>query len=190
MDLIDSGKRERRQSFVIALAVAVGLSVLLAPVVEAATQKIKGTVTAKVKDTNGDGIESEAIGEAGAPAPTGGSSGAIAVRTFAGGNQFLGAADCDPPGTGGPTDIFGSTLTVPGGHHVTAVIVTGTASVQVRAQAVGSGQIPLLTLEATAENPVSVLGLDNGLELTDNLILECTSGAGQFAAIGQDVSND
>lgn len=187
---MDSGKRERRQSFVVALVLALAVSVLAAPVVEAAVTKIKGTVTAKVKDTNGDGIESEAINEAGSPAPTGGSSGALAVRTFAGGNQFLGAADCDPPGTGGPTDIFGDTLTVPGGHHVTAVIVTGTASVEVRADAVGGGAIPLLTLEATAENPTSVLALDNGLELTDNLILQCTSGAGQFAAIGQDISND
>jgi hypothetical protein len=190
LDLVHSEKRERRQSFVVALAVAVGLSVLLAPVVEAAVTKVKGTVTAKVKDTNGDGIESEVIEDAGAPAPTGGSTGALAVRTFAGGNQFLGAADCDPPGTGGPTDIFGDTLTVPGGHHVTAVIVTGTASVQVRAQAVGSGNIPLLTLAATADNPVVTLALDNGLELTDNLILQCTSGSGQFAAIGQDISND
>ena len=188
MDLIDSGKRERRQSFVLALVLALAVSVLAAPVVEAAVTRIKGTVN--VKDTNGDGIESEAIDQAGAPAPTGGSSGALAVRTFAGGNQFLGAADCDPPGTGGPTDVFGSTLTVPGGHHVTAVIVTGTASVQVRAAAVGGGNIPLLTLRATNENPVTTLALDNGLELTDNLILQCTSGAGQFAAIGQDISND
>lgn len=188
LDLIDSGKRERRQSFLVALAVAVGLSVLFAPVVEAAVQTIKGTVTAKIKDTNGDGLESEVIDQAGQPAPTGGSSGALAVRTFGGGNQFLGAADCDPPGTGGPTDVFGPTLTVPGGQMVNAVIVTGTANVVVRSQAVGSGNIPLLTLRATADNPVVTLALDNGLELTDNLIMTCTSGVGQFAAIGQDVS--
>src|SRR5687768_17294820 len=102
---MDSGKRERRSTFVTALVLAVSVTVLAAPVVEAAVTKIKGTVN--IKDTNGDGIESEAIDQAGQPAPTGGSSGAIAVRTFGGGNQFLGAADCDPPGTGGPTDVFG-----------------------------------------------------------------------------------
>ena len=183
---MDSGKRERRQSFVIALVLAISISVLAAPVVEAAVTRIKGTVN--VKDTTGDGIESEAISQAGQPAPTGGSSGALAVRTFGGGNQFLGAADCDPPGTGGPTDVFGPTLTVPGGQMVNAVIVTGTAKVVVRSQAVGSGQIPLLTLEATSQNPVVTLALDNGLELTDNLIMTCTAGTGQYAAIGQDVS--
>jgi hypothetical protein len=183
---MDSGKRERRSTFVTALVLAVSVTVLAAPVVEAATQRIKGTVN--VKDTNGDGIESEVIDQAGQPAPTGGSSGALAVRTFGGGNQFLGAADCDPPGTGGPTDVFGTTLTVPGGQMVNAVIVTGTANVVVRSQAVGGGNIPLLTLKATAENPVVTLALDNGLELTDNLIMTCTSGTGQFAAIGQDVS--
>jgi hypothetical protein len=186
LDLMDSGKRERRSSFVMALVIAVSMTVLAAPVVEAATQKIKGTVTAKVKDSNGDTVESEAIEQAGQPAPTGGSSGALAVRTFAGGNQFLGAADCDPPGTGGPADIFGTTLTVDGNQMVTGVIVTGTASVRVTSAAIGQGQIPLLTLAATAQNPVQVLALDNGLELTDDLILTCTSGTGQFAAIGQD----
>ena len=186
-DLFDSGKSQRRQSFVLALVLAVGISVLAAPVVEAATQRIKGTVTAKVKDSNGTNVESEVIDQAGQPAPTGGSGGALAVRTFAGGNQFLGAADCDAadPAAG---DVFGNTLTIPGGHHVTGLILTGEMTVTVKAQAVGSGNIVLLTFQTTAQNPNEILALDNGLELTDNLILTCTDGEGQFAAIGQDIS--
>ena len=188
MDLLDTGKRERRSAFVIALVLAIAVSVLAAPVVEAAAQRIKGTVTAKVKDTTGDSIESEPINQAGQPAPTGGSSGAIAVRTFGGGNQFLGAADCDPAGAGGPTDIFGNTLVVPGGHLLTGLLITGEAEIVVTSQAIGSGQIPLLTFQTTAQNPNEAIALDNGLELTDNLTLTCTGGDGQFAAIGQDIS--
>ncbi len=105
---------------------------------------------------------------------------------FAGGNQFLGAADCDPPAP--PADPFGTTLTIPGGHHVTALLITGEANIQVTSAAIGGGQLPLLNFQTTQQNPNEVLSLDNGLELTDNLILTCTSGTGQFAAIGQDIS--
>lgn len=187
MDLLDSGKRERRQSFVLAFVAAIMISVMLAPTVEAAIQRVKVRGAVKVKDTTGDAVESEAIGQAGLPAPTGGSSGALAVRTFAGGNQFLGAADCDAadPAAG---DIFGNTLNVPGGHMVTGLIITGEADIVVTSQAIGSGQVPLLTFQTTAQNPNEILTLDNGLELTDNLRLTCTSGEAQFVAIGQDIS--
>lgn len=187
MDLLDSGKRERRQSFILALVAAIAISVLLAPTVEAAIQRVKVRGAVKVKDTTGDSIESEKIDQAGLPGPTGGSSGAIAVRTFGGGNQFLGAADCDAadPAAG---DVFGNTLNVPGGHLVTGVIITGEAEVVVTSQAIGDGQIPLLTFQTTAQNPNEVLTLDNGLELTDNLRLTCTAGDAQFVAIGQDIS--
>jgi hypothetical protein len=185
IDVLEASRRDKRQAFVIALALATLMVILSAPVVEAQVRRIRGTVN--VKDTNGDAIESEAIGQSGLPAPTGGSSGAIAVRTFAGGNSFLGAADCDPadPATGDP---FGNVLNVPAGHLVTGVIMTGDTTIRVTSEAIGAGQIGLLTFETNAQNPVETLALDNGLELTDNLILTCTAGDGQFVAIGQDIS--
>jgi hypothetical protein len=175
-----------------ALVLATVVMLISAPVVEAAVTRIRGTVN--VKDTNGDAIESEVISPAGQPATTGGSGGAIAVRTFAGGNQFLGAADCDGPNPA-QGDVFGNILNVPGGNMVTALIITGEATIQVTSDAVvvGAGTPQefhpvLLTFETTAQNPGQTLALDNGLELTDNLIMTCTGGSGQFAAIGQDIS--
>jgi hypothetical protein len=184
VDVFESSRREKRSAFMMALVLATVIMVAAAPVVEAQVRRIRGTVN--VKDTNGDVIESEAIGQSGLPAPTGGSQGALAVRTFGGGNSFLGAADCDPPEA--PADPFGNVLSVAGGQLVTGVIITGEATINVTSEAIGGGQISLLTFRTDAANPNMVLALDNGLELTDNLIMTCTAGSGQFVAIGQDVS--
>ena len=184
MDLFDSAKRERRQSFVLALVLAIAVSVLAAPVVEAAVTTIKGTV--KVKDSNGSAVESEVIAPGGA-FQTGGSSGAVAVRTFGGGNAFGGAADCT--GTPTPTDPLPNSITVPGGNLVTGIIATGTdMNIRVTSEAVGGGQLPLLNFQTTAENPNVFIGLGNGLELDDNLTMTCTAGTGNFVVVVQDTS--
>lgn len=185
MDLLDSGKRERRSAFVMALVLAIAVSVLAAPVVEAAVTKIKGTVTAKVKDSTGDTIESEVVGPGGL-FQTGGSTGAIAVRTFAGGNAFMGAGDCTSPPTA--TDPLDNKVTVDGGNIVTGIIMTGDMTVTVTSLAVGQGQLPLLNLQTTAQSPNEFIGLGNGLELDDDLILTCTQGDGNFVVVGQDTS--
>lgn len=185
MDLLDSGKRERRSAFVMALVLAIAVSVLAAPVVEAAVTTIKGTVTAKVKDSTGDAIESEVI-QPGGVFSTGGSSGAIAVRTFGGGNAFMGAGDCTTPPT--QTDPLDNKVVVPGGNLVTGIIMTGEMTVRVTSLAVGAGQLPLLNFKTTAENPNAFIGLGNGLELDDDLILTCTTGTGNFVLVGQDTS--
>jgi hypothetical protein len=186
VDAFETSRREKRSAFMMALVLATGIMVISAPVVEAAVTRIRGTVN--VKDSTGDAVESEPIGQSGLPAPTGGSQGAIAVRTFGGGNSFLGAADCDAAGVGGPTDIFGNVLNVPGGNLVTGLIITGEANIVATSEAIGGGAIPLLTFQTTQQNPGYTLALSNGLELTDNLILTCTGGDGQFVAIGQDIS--
>ena len=185
MDLFDSGKRERRQSFVLALVLAISVSVLAAPVVEAAVTTIKGTV--KVKDSTGSPVESEVIAPGGA-FQTGGSSGAIAVRTFAGGNAFAGAADCTATPT--PTDPLTNSIEVEGGNIVTGILATGdNMNIVATSNAVGGGQLPLLNLQTTPENPNISITLGNGLELDDKLTLTCTAGTGNFVVIVQDTSN-
>lgn len=186
MDLLDSGKRERRSAFVTALIAAIAVSVLAAPVVEAAVTKVSGTVTAKVKDSNGDAVESKVLNEAGAPGlEAGGSQGAIAVRTFGGGNSFGGAADCTTPPS--QTDPLDNKITVPGGNVITGVIMTGdNMNVRVTAQAVGGGALPLLNFQTTPENPNTTVALGNGLIATDNITFTCTEGTGNFVVIVQD----
>ena len=184
LDLLDNGKRERRSSFVVALVLAIAVSVLAAPVVEAAVTTIKGTV--KIKDSTGDGIESQALSEAGAAGlEAGGSSGAVAVRTFGGGNSFGGAGDCTATPT--QTDPLTNVVTIPGGNVITGVILTGDdMNVRVTAQAVGAGQLPLLNFQTTPENPNTTLSLGNGLIATDNVTFTCTAGSGNFVVIVQD----
>ena len=183
LDLLDTGKRERRSSFVIALVLAIAVSVMAAPVVEAAVTTIKGTV--KVKDSTGDGIESEVIGPGGL-FQTGGSTGALAVRTFAGGNAFMGAGDCTATPTA--TDPLTNKVEVEGGNIVTGIIMTGEMTVTVTSNAVGAGQLPLLNFKGTNTNPNVFIGLGNGLELDDKLILTCTAGSGNFVVVGQDTA--
>ena len=182
-DLFDS-KRQRRQPFVLALVLALGITILAAPVVEAAVTTIKGTV--KVKDSTGDAIESAPLAEAGAAGlEAGGTSGSVAVRTFGGGNSFYGAADCTATPTA--TDPLTNVITVPGGNLITAVILTGEdMNVRVTAAAVGGGALPLLNLVTEQQGSMETLALGNGLIATDNIVFTCTSGTGNFVVIGQD----
>ena len=184
MDLFQSSKREGRQTFVLALVLAVAVTVLAAPVVEAAVTTIKGTV--KVKDSNGSAIESEVINEAGAAGlEAGGSSGAIAVRTFGGGNTFGGAADCTTPPSA--TDPLDNNIVVSGGNIITGIIMTGEdMNVRVTADAVGGGALPLLNFQTTAQNPNTMIALGNGLIATDNITFTCTEGTGNFVVVVQD----
>lgn len=188
MDLIDSGKRERRQSFVMALVLALVVSVLAAPVVEAAVTRIKGTVN--IKDSSGDAIDSQATGALGLFQAEG-STGAIAVRNFAGGGGFLGAADCN-----GATALP-DTITLPSangvGKIVTGVIVTGSdASAAVSSEQVDSlfgvpanADFPVANITTTPENQTQTLSLGNGLTLTAPLKLKCNGTDGNIVVLGQ-----
>lgn len=181
---MDSGKRERRQAFVLALVLAISISVLAAPVVEAAVTTIKGTV--KIKDTSGDATDSKNIGNLGVfQAP--GSNGALAVRNFAGGGGFLGAGDCDP------ASPQPNTVTVNAPSIVTGIIATGedanvaVSSEQVDAlfQVPAGADFPVATISTTRENQTEFLGLGNGLTATSEIKFNCASGNGKFVVLGQ-----
>lgn len=181
----DSRKGERRQAFVLALVLAIAVSVLAAPVVEAAVQTIKGTVTAKVKDSGGGAIEADPVpGGAGQNAL---SDGAMDVRTLAGGGGLISNGDCDGDDTDGRASI--KTIAADADTVITAVILAG-PSLSLNVFAPGlepvTGPGPVIQLQTTAANPTSTLALGNGLQLTPApLRFECSGGNGNWALIGQ-----
>ena len=189
MDLFETSRREKRQSFAVAIALAVAVSLLAAPAVQAAIQRVKlagGTATAKVKDTAGGAIDSKSVPPMGL-FDAEGSNGAIAVRNFAGGGGFLGALDCgtDP---NEPQDEF---FAVQPGSIVTGIILGGTdAKATIFTDAIAGGALPLLRLRANAAHPNEFVGLGNGLTLTDVLTVRCSgesnaNGEGQVIILGQ-----
>jgi hypothetical protein len=175
---VEVARSDKFKALVGAIALALVVAVLAPPAVQAAVQKIKGTVTAKVKDTGGGTINSKSIQAQGLfDAP--GSSGALDVRNFAGGNGFLGAGDCNGPG-------LPPTATVAGGAIVTGILITGTTTITVSADALPAGANPVLTFSTGAENPVETVSLGNGLKASDDIDFNCTAGTGNYVLIGQD----
>src|SRR5919106_381198 len=106
-----------RQTWVIAIVAIAVLFVAGMPAVQAAAQKVK--VQGKVG--NIDAKRVPAMGLLDAP----GSSGAVAVRNYAGGGGLLGTGDC----TEAP-DPRPNTLSIPADRNtiITGIIVTGTAA--------------------------------------------------------------
>ena len=187
MDLLDNGKSERRSAFMLSLVIAIALSVLAAPVVEAAVTRIRGTVN--VKDSTGDAIDSQATGALGLFAAPG-SSGAIAVRNFAGGGGFLGAADC---AAGGLPDTITLPTSTGVGKVVTGIIVTGAdAKASISSEQVDAllgvpegTDFPVANVTTTPENQTQFIGLGNGLSLTAPLKVKCTGTSGNIVVLGQ-----
>ena len=185
MNLLDVSRREKRQTFLSAIAIALGVFVIGAPVVEAAISRVKlagGTATAKVKDSAGGTIESAAIPAMGlTDAP--GTNGAVAVRNFAGGGGLLGACDCTAstePAQGPLPNV----VTLGGGRIVTGIIITGTGTVRVTTDALGP--IPLANFVVNAQNPNEFIGLGNGLTTTTPLHFTGVDGtACNFVILGQ-----
>jgi hypothetical protein len=185
---LEVARSDKLKALVGAIALAIAVAVLAPPAVEAAVQRVRGTVTSKVKDTAGGTINSKRISPQGVfQSP--GSSGALDVRTFGAGNGFLGAADC----TVATADGLPNAVTVDGGSIVTGILVTGTnAEVTVTAASLGGGALPLLNLVADADNPNVAFSLGNGLAAKGNIFFTCTSttgpgdGAGNVVVIGQD----
>src|SRR5688500_11232555 len=163
MNLLESSGREKRQTFLTAIAIALAVFVVGAPVVEAAISRVKlagGTATAKIKDSTGATVEAEPIAPMGLTQSEG-SDGAIAVRNFAGGGGLLGAGDCTAstePAQGPLPNV----VTLGGGNIVTGIIITGTGTVRITTQAVGSGQVPLANFVVNAQHPNEFVGLGNG----------------------------
>src|SRR5687767_5773379 len=93
MDVFETSRREKRQAFMLALALATVMMIIAAPVVEAAVTRVTGTVNAKVRDTGGGAVEADAVpGGAGQSAL---SAGALDVKTHAGGGGLITNGDCD-----------------------------------------------------------------------------------------------
>jgi len=178
VDLFGISPREKRSTFVRVL-VAVMLAALLAPpIAHAAVQAVKVRGAVKVKDTGGGRIDAAAVGPMGLfEAP--GSSGALAVRNYAGGGGFLGAVDCDSA-----TTIPAGTATV-NNSIVTAIIVTGTdAEFTVTAAALGGAEVLKFTMNA--QNTTSGFASPSGLTLTAALTFTCSAGTdGNLVVLGQ-----
>jgi hypothetical protein len=175
---LEVARSDKLKALVGAIALAIAVVVMVPPAVEAAVQRVRGTVTAKVKDTGGGTINSKSIAAQGLfDAP--GSSGALDVRNFAGGNGFLGAGDCNGPG-------LPPTATVQGGAIITGILITGTATVTASADALPAPANPVLTFQTGAENPVESISLGNGLKASDDIDFNCTAGTGNYVLIGQD----
>lgn len=175
---LEVARSDKFKALVGAIALALVVAVLAPPAVQAAVQRIKGTVTAKVRDTGGGNINSKSIADQGLfDAP--GSTGALDVRTFGAGNGFLGGANCQAPA---PANV----AVAPGGSVVTGIIITGTdATVNVQAQALGGGVPVILSFETTPENPNVAFSLGNGLKATGQIRFTCVGTDGQVAIIGQ-----
>lgn len=171
MDLYETSTRDKRQTFFAAVALALVVAVLAPPVVQAAVTRVRGTVTAKIKDTGGGTINSEAIPAQGLT-DVPGSSGALDVATFAGGAGLLGVADCGD-GAGAPLP---NTISISGGGVVTDMLVTGTdGQMNITSSAVAGGQVALSKFRVDAANPNLHIALSNGLGVTAPLTLT-TSG--------------
>jgi hypothetical protein len=161
VDLFETSKREKRQTFMVAIFVALA-AMVLQPVVAQAVTRVRGTVTAKVKDTGGGRVDARSINPGGlgiTDAP--GSRGAMDTRTFPGGAGLLDVADCQ---AATPID---NTAEVGGNHVVSDLLLTGTdGTVTVTSDAVGGGALPLLVIRVDASTP-NVLGdLATGLAVT------------------------
>jgi hypothetical protein len=182
---LEVARSDKLKALVGAIALAVAVAILAPPAVQAAVQKISGTV--KVKDTGNGNINSKSIQAQGLFAAPG-STGALDVRTFGAGNGFLDAADCtDTQADGLPNEALAD-----GGSIVTGILMTGTnARVTVTADAVGGGALPLLRFETNADNANAAFSLGNGLKASDTITFTCTApgggdGTGNVVLIGQD----
>lgn len=178
MDLYQVSTREKRATFAKVVIACLMAFLLAPPIAQAAAQQIKGTV--KIKDSGGGAIDSKAVPAMGLFGAQG-SSGALAVRNFAGGGGFLGAADCTETTEDGLTNSVSIVNSI-----VTGMIFTGTdGTFTVTSDAIGGGALPLLRFRVTADHPNEFVGLGNGLTLTDALTITCTGTNGNVAVLGQ-----
>lgn len=170
MDLAETSNRDKRNAFFGAIALALVVSVVAPPVVQAAVQRIRGTVTAKVKDSGGGTINSQAIPAQGLT-DVPGSTGAMDVRNFAGGAGLLGVADCGDAANA----PLPNSVSLSGGGVVTDMIITGTdGQVTITSTAVANGQVPLSRFRVDAGTPNVVVDLANGLGVTAPLTLNAS----------------
>jgi hypothetical protein len=182
VDRYEVTRREKTKSFFSAIALALVVFYIAAPAVEAAVTRVRGTVTAKVKDSTGDVIESEIIGDMGVLQAEG-SDGAIATRTYAGGGGFLGAGDCTAA-AGQPADRLSNTLSVEN-RIVTGILLTGTGKLQITSNALPAAGV-LSEFEVNAANPNFTATIPTGLTITSALNFTGVEGGNcKWVILGQ-----
>lgn len=170
MEGFESAKADRRR-FLSAMVLVLMVGVLAPPVVDAAAKAItvkKVKQPVKLADTKGGEIESTAIPPLGT-SQSPGSSGALAVRTFAGGGGLIGAGNCGP----GPTSV---TVGANTDRKLTALIVTG-SNAQINVE-VGPplNFASITTFRTDPTNEFAFIGLGNGLTVSPApLIFSCDS---------------
>lgn len=185
--MLEVSRRDKRQTFFSAIGIALIVFIVGAPVVEAAVSRVKlagGTATAKIKDSDGTEVESEAIGPMGLLQAEG-SDGAIAVRNYAGGGGLLGAGDCTAstePAQGPLKNV----VELSGGDIVTGLIVTGTGTIRVTSLALGNHNLPLSNFTVNTDNPNLAITFGTGLTLTSQLRFTGIDGSAcNFIVLGQ-----
>lgn len=184
MELLDTSNRDKRKTILTAVGVALGVFLLSAPVVSAATQTVKVKGPVAIKDTTGDEIDSATV--PGGAAQGQASSGALAVRNFAGGGGLITNGDCD----GDNSDGRASQKTVQANANtiITAIILTGPdANLSILAPGLeaATGAGPIVTMQTTAQQPTVTASFATGLKLTPApLVFSCT-GNGDFVLLGQ-----
>ena len=178
MDLFETSARDKRQTFFAAIALALVVAVLAPPVVQAAVTRVRGTVTAKVRDSRGGAVEANPIADQGIT-DVPGSEGAIDVANFAGGAGVLGAAFCHAQG---------NVATIPGGDTVTSILITGTdGQVKVSTPALaGHPAYPgaLLTARVTDTQSNVFVDMANGLGITAPLTFTASGTDCQVIILG------
>jgi hypothetical protein len=179
VDLFETSKREKRQVFMVAIFVALA-AMVLQPVVAQAVTRIRGTVTAKVKDTGGGRVDARSInpGDLGiADAP--GSSGAMDSRNFPGGAGLLGVADCQA------ATPIGNEITITGNHVVSDMLLTGTdGTITITSDAVAGGALPVLVASVDANESNVLADLANGLAVTAPLTFTAAGTNCNFVVLG------
>ena len=182
MDQYEVTTREKVQKFFSAIALALVVFYVAAPAVEAAVTRVRGTVTAKVKDSTGDPVESEAIPSMGVLQAEG-STGAVASRIYAGGGGFLGAGDCTAT-AGQPDDRLSNTLAVEN-RIVTGILLTGNGKLQITSNALPAAGV-LAEFEVNASNPNFTAALPTGLTVTSALNFTGVEGGNcKWVILGQ-----
>jgi hypothetical protein len=181
VDLMEVSRRDKFRALCAALGIALVAVLVAPPVVQAATQAVKVKNAVKTKATNGNTIASDAIADMGIT-DVPGTNGAVSVKTFAGGQGVLGLGDC----AADATHPLPETVTIPGQHTISALIITGDdGAVTLTSAAIGNNQVPLSIFKVTASNPNETLALGNGLGVTAPLTFSGSGTDCRFVILGQ-----
>lgn len=186
MEITKVSRREKIQTLIVALVLAVVVFTFAAPAVQAVIQKVKlagGFTSAKIQDSAGNDVMAEDIGQMGLNlAP--GAVGTLGVRTFAGGGGVLGFGDCDDIDAEGVTRV--SEIASGPDVRITGLYLTGTDATVSMTMPDIFGPNQLLRFRATADNPVVTVTSAFGLSVTPaRIVFTCTGTEGEFVVVGQ-----